>query len=266
MINQWANTILDFIFGLVNTLYGKVYTVINLSEVNKALMAVNVLATSFIVVMMMKQILTIHILEIDGDADQDPIHIVEKGCIALAILQMQNYLLVQLLAFADAISEYIMSKANVEFTNIVDVGYISDQALTLDPIIMIIILIAYIIGFGMFLWKSIKRSAEIALMKIVFPIFVCDMVTVSMERFRAFFNAYIVLIFGYIVQMLLFKMSILMIVRVNDLWMALAFIMLAAKAPQWLEKYTYSSGAARSSANAARSAATMLPQIMRAIK
>jgi len=264
IFDGWVNGLLDFIFGYVNGFFGKANTVIGLSQVNSAMGIVNGIASSVLVLLMMKQILTIHILETDGDPDQSPLKIVEKGCIALAFINLQSYVLNKLLGLAAVMCDTIINSMDISFVGISDIIN-TIKSVTVNVFIILLFSIAYAVGFSMFLWKSLKRSAELALMKILFPLFACDAATVSMERIRAFISSYLTVIFGYIVQIVLFKLSMLMIFE-GDMWLSLAFIFSAANAPKWLEKYTYSTGTARGVSNAARSATYMIPQIIRMVK
>lgn len=266
MVQLWVNEVLNVVYGLVDDLFSKANTVIGLSEVNAVLAVTNTIATTFLVLIMMKQLFTIHILETDGDPDQDPLKILEKGCIALAVIQLQNYLLTNAINLASEISNKVLGVIEVSYGSVQEIIDLVTKLFGTSVIVTVILMIAYVIGFIMFLWKGLKRCGELAFMKMLFPFFVCDMATVSVERFRAFFSSYMTVIFGYIVQMILYKLSMVMMFGSGDFLLSLVFIFLASSAPKWLEKYIYSTGAARGATNVARSAMYMVPQFIRMVK
>lgn len=265
MVQHWLNSFLDSVLGSVNEYFNQANNVVNLSEVNTISSLINIFSTSIIVAVMMKQILSTYVLETDGDSDQSPIKVLEKGCIALALIHMNNYILRILLNMANTLCDALLGSININFLN-EELGRKLEEGFGFDSLLWIVLLLAYTVGFVMFLWKSLKRNAELAAMKMVFGIFACDIVTVGMERFRSFISSYIVTIFSFVLQMIFFKLSILMMVGRGNFMLALAFIFMAATAPKWLEKYVYSSGIAKSTANTARTAGYMLPQLLRMVK
>lgn len=262
--NEISNDVLNFIFGIISQVFGSARMVIGYSEVNALQAVSNVLASSFLILVTMKQIMNVHILEIDGDGDSSVLVLVEKACIALACIQMQNLLLTFLLNLAEKILEEASGSLYVEYTSISDMTNVIHTVCT-NRIIVMIITIIYMIGFGMFLWKGVQRAAELIFMKVLFPLFCCDIVTVSMERFRSFFVAYMITIFGYIVQILAFKMSAVFLYAGTQIgiFISLALIFFAASAPNWLSKYMYSTGIGKIATNGARGVMNMIPQLMR---
>ena len=60
-------------------------------------------------------------------------------------------------------------------------------------------MICMMIGFIMLVIKAALRGVELAVMKILVPIFSVDNITVSAERWNAFLTAYVVVFFGYII-------------------------------------------------------------------
>lgn len=263
-VNEAGNEILDFFFDIVFDVFGYSYTLINYKEVNIVLAVVNLLASSFLLLLLMGQVLNIHILEIDGDSDNSPFVLIEKACIALALIQMQSFLLVFLMGLAEKILDEMTVSLSFEFENVAD---ILDRITTLitSRIVTSVILIMYVIGFGMFMWKGIQRGVELIFMKILFPLFCTDIVTVSREKFRSFFISYLITIFGYIIQIVAFRFSAMLLFKGTLLGMfsSLGCLFFASSAPKWLDKYLYSTGIGKNAVNGARGAMYLLPQLIR---
>lgn len=263
-VNETSNAVIDFIIGIVFEVFGYASTLIKYKEVNIALGVVNLVASAFLLLLLMGQILNIHVLEIDGDPDNSPLLLLEKACIALAFIQMQSFLLVFLLDMAEKILLDMTGAVQYNFTSYADYVDAVDMVCA-NQIIVTLIMGLYAVGIGMFLWKGVKRGVELIFMKILFPLFCTDIVTVSREKFRSFFTSYLIIIFGYIIQVFAFKFSAVLLLNGSllGLFSSLASLFFASSAPKWIEKYMYSTGIGKNAVNGARGAMYMIPQLIR---
>ena len=81
-------------------------------------------------------------------------------------------------------------------------------------------------------------------MKILLPIMACDLTSIRQEKWNNFIASFVVVAFGYIVQMVLYKLAITYAVQSDILSLLKAFVCLFffIKTPNWLQKFAYSSG------------------------
>ena len=52
------------------------------------------------------------------------------------------------------------------------------------------------------------RGVDLGLMKILLPIMACDLTSIRQEKWNNFIASFVVVAFGYIVQMVLYKLAI----------------------------------------------------------
>lgn len=99
----------------------------------------------------------------------------------------------------------------------------------------------------------------------ILPIFASDIVSTNNEKWSSFFASYLVLFFGYSIQLFCFDMFInsfasLEFSETLDFhegtvtWMLLiGWLLMSIKAPKWLDRYTYSSGVGHTMGSTAKS-------------
>lgn len=216
------------------------------SEIAGAINATTIIAVALISVLVLKQILTVYVFETDGDADSDPIQLLVKASQAICIVCCNDFIFEQLEKIASLLSKDMNAAVTPEKV-FISVLHINSEVLTRMGVVNVVFILVYLIGFAILSVKAAIRGVELAIMKILLPIFSADILTVSGERWNAFFTSYVVTFLGYIVQMLIFNMSILKFVsgltqKNIDYYYAAALLYFSLKTPQWLEKYAYSSG------------------------
>ena len=240
-------------------------------QISGAVNATTLIGIALVSVMVLKQILSVYVFETDGDAETDPLQLIVKASQTICIICCNDLIYTEL----QKVSKLTANDLNNAVTP--DKVFASLQAVItqgaglviLGPVNLIFIII-YLIGFILLVIKAAIRGVELAVMKILVPIFAVDNITVSGERWNAFLSSYIVVFFGYIIQMLCFNMSIISFVKaitdsgVEYLY-AIGFLIFSLKSPQWLEKFAYNSGLSRGIKGAA-SAGMQMAYMMRLAK
>lgn len=269
-----CEAVADFFDGLVETLNALLFHVfnstgiVNGSQIQTCVVAVQTVATVLVSLMVVKQLLSVYILETDGDSETDPLSYLVKASISLALIWTCPVITNMLIGYAGELYEFIRGRYNIE------VGMDTNFRKTLlesgmNAISSIVFGCVYIVALVMLMIKAALRGVELAIIEIVYPIFCVDIITTSQERWKTFFSSYIVVAFGYIIQLLCLQLSYGYSTgdgygSGEGEWIfALAFLFFAVKAPNWLEKFAYASGAGRSAAGAARSAMYMIPMLRR---
>lgn len=260
LVETFADLILNMFTGMADS-------IINSSQVLSVVMVTTGIATALISLMAIKQLFSTYILETEGDPDSDPLQQLVKSAIAVALIQTNSVLLNALLHYASLVESEVWTASGNTSSSLTSSGIINTLSSSgVSLIVAAIFSIVFIVGLVLLAFKACLRAVELAIMQILYPIFCVDILSVQQERWKNFFVSYMVCIFGYIIQILCFILSVNFGFQMNSsalsglgsFFIALAFLFFAVKAPNWLEKYVYSSGAGKSAAGTARSAQQIL--------
>ena len=265
-LNEVISSFVDALTMVIVTIYkiGEEIALGNeLAGVNNCLLFTQGISTLLLGYMVCKQIFSTYITETDGDPDMDPTQMLVKFSMAIAVLWASGSLISILCGWGWKFTAELTGSAEVEYKNAIEgiLGTISGGGQFATSIALFI----YIAGICVFIFKAGIRGGELVLFKILMPIFSCDIITPSRERWNAFFTAYMVTIFGYSFQLLLFRFSIQILIAgdLTHCFLALSFLYLAITTPKWIEKFVYSSGLGRMAGQSAHSAAFILASFIR---
>lgn len=275
-IMNFIDGIFEMIALAVNTIFVSGAELAEHEDLVGAYMVVGLIAFSLVSLVVMKQIFSIYIMETDGDPDSNPLDLLTKAAIAIALISCNAAIYSTMLNFATTFGNELFS--SLEPVDIVgsirtareELFAMQDMA---NQLISPFFVLIYLVGTTVLCIKAGIRGAELCLMKILFPFFCCDIISSRRERWNAFFTSYLVTMVGYTLQILCFRLSGNQFSRycggeggMERSMFAYAFLYLAIKAPKWLEKFIYTSGLGQSVGGGARSAAFMLPNLLRMIK
>lgn len=229
-------------------------------------------AISLVGILAVKQLFSIYILTTDGDPDMDPLDILTRVCVSIAVIVCGNDLLNYGIKMAgvmakDALGQITIKKTIADtFTQIITVLVGSN---TPQMIVYLILLLISLISLIIFVLKAAKRGAELMLISILLPIMACDLITTSKERWNSFFTVIMTTIFGYIIQLVCFTIFEVLFAKIgtslNPKYMiaSAAWILLVLSAPKWLDKFAYTSGIGNMAKGGARSATFIIPSMLR---
>lgn len=224
------------------------------AEVVSAIKAATMIALALVVVMVAKAILSTYVFETDGDPDGDPMQLLVKAAQAICLICCNDIIFNTMTKISSLLAKDMNASVTPKKIFVSIENYINYIFNTLQGgvLVIIIVLIVYLVFVVMLAIKAGIRGVELALMKILWPFFAVDIITVSAERWNAFFTSYAVTFFGYIIQLFCFNMSIVTFAKSlteknmsYDCLLAFGWMYFALNAPKWLEKYAYSSGASR---------------------
>ena len=218
-----------------------------LDEIKGAINATTIVAMALVVVLVGKEILSTYIFETNGDPDGDPYQLLVKASQSICLICCNDIIFNFMVTISQKLGtdmkvavtpETIFVKTNALYLNATDVP---------TKIINTIFIIIFLIFTVTLALKAGFRGVELAFMKTLFPIFSLDLITISGERWNAFWSSYLITFLGYIIQMLAFTMGIdqYTIAITSDpskYLIAAAFMIFAINVPKWLEKFAYSSG------------------------
>lgn len=266
----------------LNDLFNVAVTTVNKGQFTGIFALLDGIALVLIAVIVCKQYFSTYILETDGDPDSDPINLVERTVIAIALIVNGGYIFKLLTDTALTFGNELIT--NVTKPPIDNPAYslfniLEDSFNQASQVVLLLFVIVYLIGTLILCFKAGLRAVELMFMKALFPLFCCDFVTSRRERFNAFMTSYLVTIFGYTFQIMFFRLSgafcsaymmkvdaeniMPSLTNMVNLMIAFGCLWFAIKTPKWLEKYVYTSGLGQTLGNGARTAAFMGPSMVR---
>lgn len=257
-VNSFETFLSDLFSGSVDMLS-------EMDAINATCRITTVIGSALVVLFVLYKLFDVYIFENSGDSDADPLDLIVKGSFAMAIIQSNETIFE---VFNDLSKEFANDLAqgarlDADFkTSIEKLVKLNTDVSGISKIIIAVILVVAVIAV---LFKVTLRGAELMLMKILFPIFASDIVSTNSEKWSSFFASYLVLFFGYSIQLFCFDMFIKSFVEINfdanlDFaqykanWLMIAgWLLMSIKVPKWLDRYTYSSGIGHTMGSTAKS-------------
>lgn len=249
-------------------------------------------ATLILTIIFLKHIFTNYILNLDGESDSDPIQMLVKLATALAVINcggeiheilmticryFEEYLLLIAFETSTQISigkEFILNFFEQVLGHFLTLGFASINIIVVSIWIIVVLILLIVL-----ICKICIRGAELFIFQCLFPFFACDLITKEKALWRPFFKAYLITIFGFLVQYVCLWLSIEIISSEITFEAGIAgfaapligtaMLFLACKAPKWLQEFTYQTGTGQTVSGAARGAmggATQIVSIVKAFK
>ena len=242
-LKETLQSFVDFISDGMNALFSFAATAGESTEVNGACAVTTGIAITLVLLMCLKQIFAIYVMETEGDADANPLQLIVKASQAIALISCNAYVFNLLMRLANAFSDEVTGGVDVQ--GIVPlvaqiITSITSGMIALPVFLILLLILVIIMGI-----KAGIRGAELALMKILFPIFCVDLLSVNREKWSSFIASYLVTFFGYTLEIFCIKMFITNFsggTSLSGYVVSVAWMYMAIKTPEWLQKYTYTSG------------------------
>lgn len=221
---------------------------------------------AFLAVAAGKQYLDVYVFQTAGDPDADPLDLIVRVAQALAVIGSSTWIFNELMAFSKIFTNDLLRSAHEDDVYEHFLRLIAEAADTVSEqsLGFLIAILLMLIGFIIFSVIAGIRGAELTLMKLLFPIFAVDLLTTNRERWKNFITTCAITVFGYSLQLILFKLCSMVFVQVDlggsavKFATVIGYLVLMIRAPKWLEKFAYSTGIA----SAASSAARMTPMLL----
>ena len=252
-ITDLISSTLDFFNSIIKNIF---YTIVALNNSNvyvvgacKYIMALSLALVTLLVV---KQVLSGYIFETDYDADADPFDLVVRIAETVAVISCNAWLFNTLFSLSKKVSTDLIGSADNTSASDSIKGLLTVESSQLGGMfvcyilmlaLMVIVLIVFTFACGL-------RGCELIVMKLFTPFFALDLLTSSRERWNNFFMGYMIAFFTYGIQILFFNIAIKSLAsssydKPEYIVGTIAWLFLAIKAPKFLEKYLYTSGASK---------------------
>ncbi len=247
----------DLISGIIN-LFGEMvnnifYQIVEINNKNVYVVSANkffiLLSLSLAALLVVKQVLSGYVLETDYDPEADPFNLLVRIAESVAVICSSSWIFNTVMNLMKKFSKDLIGATT-------EVG-VKDQTIKLlkiDETVLpaavpagIVLLLIMVIAFAVFTVVAGLRGCEVIAMKMFLPVFALDLIGSRRERWNNFFTGYMIAVFSYSVQILFYTIAMKCFVSATwrQPWFTVAsicWLVLAIRAPKFLEKYMYASG------------------------
>ena len=245
-IQEWfeevVTSIINGIIFLVEEAFDKGNLTMNSRIMVQAYEATQKISLILIIVLSLKHILETYILELDGDSDSDPLLVLVRNSKAMLVISAGALITNLLVKWSDSLCSYITDSVTYSFNAAgLATALIANIKFGWFSLVFVIVF-AFIVLICCLV--ALIRGVELGLMKILLPIMACNLTSIKQDRWNDFFASFIVVAFGYIVQMILFKLAMTYAIEGDPLALlkSLVCLFFFIKTPNWLQQFAYSSG------------------------
>lgn len=236
VINSAFNGLIDMCFNAESYIsfnFGR--TVVDFSQLKALILS---LAVSLIVLKFLKKGFDMYILWTDGEADTPPLTYIVYFIRAIVLALCFPILYDWVIQIAKSFGESILTAMNMA-NNISLTTTIANIATTglFNAIVALIALILLFVLYTQFL----MRSLEMFVLKLGFPLACVGLVNPDGGVFKSYSEKLIKSVLTVLVQIILCKISIILIMNVKMLF-GIAAIIMAIKTPKFLQEFMLGSG------------------------
>ena len=251
-LSEFVNGLLDIVGDLIDSLFLFVLNANQTNFVSGLCTFSSVLGMVVLSFAATKRIFDVYIMQTEGDPDQNPIEIIYRLAMAVAIIGSNAWIYTELRNIALALVNDVGNvDVSISITNSL-ANAIQLVAGGLPGVIVAFVLFILVLIIALLIFAIITaiKASEITLMRILLPIFAVDLITSDRERWKTFFTAYVTAFCGYAVQIICFRNAATAIAGIGldsmkYFALSLGWIVLAISTPTWLEKFVYRSGVGR---------------------
>lgn len=275
MVTAGIMSVFEICFDGINTLADvKIY----LSDADAIINGIADIATLILIIVFLKQIFTNYILDLDGEADVDPIQALVNISVALAVINCGGEIHNIFMNICNLSVEYLgelftASTIQDEFSTMDIVSnffkYVIGAIIMSFPgnaswILLFAVIWLIVVGVLMVVlaFKILFRGVELFIFQCLLPLFACNIITPGKELWRPFLKAYLITIFGWLIQYTCLMLSISILLEAGTISSGIEGLMsplistvmlyFACKAPKWLQSFTYQTGAGQTVSSGAR--------------
>lgn len=199
-----------------------------------------------------------YMMETAYDSEEDPFNLLVRIAEATAIISCSGWIFNYGLQISRDFCDDLLGSTDVtgfsgktqELLQVSMPGSRTDSAFI---VMLVILLIAFII----FSVMSGLRAGELLVMNLFLPIFAIDLLTNSRERWSNFIMGYMFAFISYAIQTLFFMIALKSYISANYtnqsyMLSTLIWMIVAIKAPQFIEKYLYQTGVSKAASSGLR--------------
>lgn len=256
----------DFIGGLIdsygafiNNVFFSFVAIANTNEyyINAQSLFV-LIGFSLVGLMTAKVVASGYMMETAYDSEEDPFNLICRIAETTAIISCAGWIFSYGLQISRDLCDDLLNSTDVtgfadktqELLQFTSMGSRSDSA-------FVVMLLIICISFVIFTVMSGLRAGELLVMNLFLPLFAIDLLTNSRERWSNFIMGYAFAFISYSVQTLFFMIALKSYISANYtnqsyMLSTLVWMIVAIKAPQFIEKYLYQTGVSKAASSGLR--------------
>ena len=249
-LSDLITSIINLFGEMVNNIF---YQIVEFNNKNAYAIGANkffiLLALSLAALMVVKQVLSGYILETDHDPEADPFNLIVRTAESVAVICSSSWIFDTTMNLMKKLSKDLIGSTTEIGVKEHTIKLLKIDETTLPAAVPagFVFLLIMVIAFVVFTVVAGLRGCEAIAMKMLLPIFALDLIGTRRERWNNFFTGYMIAVFSYSIQILFY--TIAMKCFVSSSWRApwyqvaaICWLVLAIRAPKFLEKYMYVSG------------------------
>lgn len=251
-VTDFITGALDYLGQFLNNIYAWIVEMALMNEYFiSAERFITATALLLIVLVVIKVVIVGYLMETDYDSEADPFNLLIKIAQTVAVILNASWIFTWLFKMGKEFTSDLIHTSSAEnycekTKELLFAGEHMNEGAN-SFACYIIMLFIVLISVVVFTIVAGLRAGELIAMKLLFPYFALDLLTNSRERWNNFFTAYVVAFFSYAFQMLFYMIAMKSYMRVSSgnafySITTIVFLILAIRAPKFLEKYMYKSG------------------------
>lgn len=199
-----------------------------------------------------------YMLETAYDSEEDPFNLLIRIAEATAVISCSGEIFSYGLQMSKDFCEDLLNSTEVtgfsgKTQELLQMTMTGSNQVSAFIIMIAVLLIAAIV----FSVMSGLRAGELLVMNLFLPIFAIDLLTNSRERWNNFIMGYVFAFISYAVQTLFFMIALKSYMSANYtnqsyMLSTLVWMVVAIKAPQFIEKYLYQTGVSKAASSGLR--------------
>lgn len=255
--------VIEFLGDIINNIFFTIvqYAVTSPYGINAQKVMVS-MGFALLALNVVKIVTSGYLLETDYDSDAEPFDLVVRIAETTAVISCSGWIFDYVLQLSKDFASDLIDSTGVT-------GYSQQTKALLDPSIVysgvmsltvstyVIFICLILIAVIVFTIVSGLRGGELIAMKLFLPIFAIDLLSTSRERWNNFFMGYMLAFFTYEIQILFYTIALKNYMTASltspVYFIATAvWMILAIRAPRFLEKYLYKSGVSTAASSGLR--------------
>lgn len=251
--------IVDAYGSFINNIFFSFVAIANTNEyyINAQKLFV-LLGLALVGLMVAKVVASGYMMETAYDSEEDPFNLLIRIAEATAVISCSGWIFNYGLQVSKDFCDDLLGSTDVtgfsgktqELLQVSMTGSRTDSA-------FIVMLAILLIAFIVFSVMSGLRAGELLVMNLFLPIFAIDLLTNSRERWSNFIMGYAFAFISYAIQTLFFMIALKSYISANYtnqsyMLSTLVWMIVAIKAPQFIEKYLYQTGVSKAASSGLR--------------
>lgn len=259
LLTDFMGGIIDTYGSFINNIFFSFVQIANTNEyyINAQRLFV-LLGFALVGLMSAKVISAGYLLETAYDSEEDPFNLLIRIVQATAVISSSGWIFNYGLQFSKDLCDDMLGSTDVTgFSGKTQTLLQTTMTGSRTDSAFIVMLAVLLIAFIVFSVMSGLRAGELLAMNLFLPIFAIDLLTNSRERWSNFIMGYGFAFISYAIQTLFFMISLKSYISAeytNQSYMlsALVWMIVAIKAPQFIEKYLYKTGVSSAASSGLR--------------